>query len=69
MIRRAGWKDGMPGVIDGFYQPFGLFCSRVMLWELQQRGRIDEAYAELEHLVEQQVSRLMTRCSLRRWRA
>jgi (heptosyl)LPS beta-1,4-glucosyltransferase len=55
MIRRAGFRDGMPGLIEGFYQPFGLFCTSVMLWELQRRGDISEAYAALERLVEQQV--------------
>lgn len=55
MIRRAGWRDGMPGLIEGFYQPFGLFCTSVMLWELQQQGRISQEYAALERLVQQQV--------------
>jgi glycosyltransferase involved in cell wall biosynthesis len=48
MVRRAGWRDGMPGFIDGIYQPLGLFATAVMLWERQQRGRIDRAYAELD---------------------
>lgn len=55
MVRRAGWRDGMPGLIEGFYQPFGLFCTSVMLWELQQGAEVTDAYAALERLVEQQV--------------
>lgn len=55
MIRRVGWRDGMPGVIEGFYQPFSLFCTSVMLWELQQQDRIGQNYEALEQLVQQQV--------------
>lgn len=48
MVRRAGWRDGMPGFIEGIYQPLGMFSTAVMLWERQQRGQIAEAYAQLE---------------------
>jgi glycosyltransferase involved in cell wall biosynthesis len=51
MLRRAG----MPGVIEGLYQPFALFCVSVMLWERQRADLIAERYAELDRLVEQQV--------------
>jgi glycosyltransferase involved in cell wall biosynthesis len=55
MIRRGGWRDGVPGVIEGLYQPFALFCVSVMLWERQRGDRIAERYAELDRLVERQV--------------
>jgi hypothetical protein len=55
MIRRSGWRDGMPGLIEGCYQPFGMFCTSVMLWEMQQQGAVEERYAALERLVQQQV--------------
>lgn len=55
VIRRAGWRDGMPGLIEGLYQPFGLFCTSVMLWERQHRDEIAQAYADLERQVDEQV--------------
>jgi glycosyltransferase involved in cell wall biosynthesis len=48
MIRRAGFRDGMPGVIEGLFQPFALFCAQVMLWELQQGDSIRRRYEALE---------------------
>jgi (heptosyl)LPS beta-1,4-glucosyltransferase len=48
MIRRAGWRDGMPGFIEGIYQPLGMFSTAVMLWERQQRGEISRAYERLD---------------------
>jgi glycosyltransferase involved in cell wall biosynthesis len=55
MVRRAGWRDGMPGVVEGLYQPFSLFCIEVMVWERQQGGAIDRAYDELERAAAEQV--------------
>jgi (heptosyl)LPS beta-1,4-glucosyltransferase len=54
MVRRAGWRDGMPGLIEGIYQPFAMFCAAVMLWERQQGDAIDQRYAELERLAAEQ---------------
>jgi glycosyltransferase involved in cell wall biosynthesis len=48
MLRRAGWRDGMPGVIEGVYQPFSLFCVEVMLWERQNAHALDQRYEEFE---------------------
>jgi (heptosyl)LPS beta-1,4-glucosyltransferase len=48
MIRRSGFRDGMPGIIEALFQPFALFCARVMLWELQQGDAIQRRYEELE---------------------
>jgi glycosyltransferase involved in cell wall biosynthesis len=48
MMRRAGFRDGMPGVIEGLFQPFALFCAQVMLWELQHRDTIRRRYESLE---------------------
>jgi glycosyltransferase involved in cell wall biosynthesis len=55
MVRRAAWRDGMPGLIEAFYQPFSLFCTRVMLWERQRGDALDHAYAELERAIDEQV--------------
>ena len=55
VVRRAGWRDGMPGLIECIYQPLGLFCSEAMLWERQNAAAITDAYAELEREVAKQV--------------
>ncbi|MDX6254332.1 MAG: hypothetical protein QOJ11_666 [Frankiales bacterium] len=47
-LRRRGFRDGMPGVIESLYQPFSLFAVHVRLWELQQGSRIDDAYRRLD---------------------
>ncbi len=54
MVRRTGWRDGMPGLIEGIYQPFAMFCASVMLWERQQAGSVAARYEELERLVGEQ---------------
>jgi glycosyltransferase involved in cell wall biosynthesis len=48
MLRRRGYRDGMPGVVEAIFQPFALFCAQVMLWELQQGDAIRRRYDELE---------------------
>lgn len=55
MVRRTGWRDGMPGLIEAIYQPFAMFCAAVMLWERQQGDAIAKRYEELERLVGEQV--------------
>ena len=52
MIRRRGYRDGMPGVIEAVFQPFALFCAQVMLWELQQGDGVRRRYEALEHQLE-----------------
>jgi (heptosyl)LPS beta-1,4-glucosyltransferase len=51
MIRRRGYRDGMPGFVEAVFQPFALFCAQVMLWERQQGDAVERAYAELEREV------------------
>ncbi len=48
MVRRRGYKDGMPGVIESLYQPFSLFCVHVMLWQRQRGETLKQTYDELE---------------------
>ena len=48
MVRRRGYRDGMEGAIEAIYQPFSLFCVQVMLWQLQRRPSIPDAYMALE---------------------
>jgi hypothetical protein len=52
MIRRAGFRDGMPGLIEAVFQPFALFCAQVMLWELQQGDAIRRRYEALERALD-----------------
>jgi glycosyltransferase involved in cell wall biosynthesis len=47
-VRRAGWRDGMPGVIESLYQPFSSFCIEAMLWERQNATAIARNYEEFE---------------------
>lgn len=55
-IRRAvigaGWRDGIPGLIEIVYQPFSVFCHHMTLWEVQHREEIARRYAELERRLE-----------------
>jgi (heptosyl)LPS beta-1,4-glucosyltransferase len=53
-VRRTGWRDGMPGLVEVIFQPFALFCAAVMLWERQQGQEIEARYRELEELVRRQ---------------
>jgi hypothetical protein len=55
MVRRTAWRDGMPGLIEGIFQPFAMFCAAVMLWERQQGGRLAARYEELERRVAEEV--------------
>jgi hypothetical protein len=48
MILRQGWRDGMPGFIEGVYQPFSLFVVHVRLWELQQQTSLADQYRNLD---------------------
>jgi O-antigen ligase len=48
MVRRRGYKDGMPGVIEALYQPFSLFCVHVMLWQRQRGETLGQTYEKLE---------------------
>jgi glycosyltransferase involved in cell wall biosynthesis len=52
MVRRGGFRDGMPGVIEAIFQPFALFCAQVMLWELQQGDAVQRRYDALERELE-----------------
>jgi hypothetical protein len=48
MVRRRAFRDGMPGIVEAVFQPFALFCARVMLWELQQGDAVRRRYEGLE---------------------
>jgi glycosyltransferase involved in cell wall biosynthesis len=55
MVRRRGYRDGMPGIIEAIFQPFALFCAQVMLWELQQGDAIRRRYEELESRLAEEI--------------
>jgi glycosyltransferase involved in cell wall biosynthesis len=48
MIRRRGYRDGMPGLIEALYQPFSLLCVHAMLWQQQRQQTLWETYQDLE---------------------
>lgn len=49
LVRRGGWRDGVPGWIEALYQPLSLMSVHARLWEIQQREpSIPEKYADLE---------------------
>lgn len=52
LVVKQGWRDGVPGTIECFYQPLSTLASRARLWELQQSPSIDELYARLEEEIE-----------------
>jgi glycosyltransferase involved in cell wall biosynthesis len=54
MLWRRGYRDGMPGIVEGIFQPLALFCAQVMLWELQQGDAIRRRYDELERQLDAQ---------------
>jgi glycosyltransferase involved in cell wall biosynthesis len=48
LVRRRGYRDGMPGIIESIYQPFSLFCVHAMLWQLQRPESLEATYDRLE---------------------
>jgi glycosyltransferase involved in cell wall biosynthesis len=48
MLKRRGYRDGMPGVVESLYQPFSLFCVHVMLWQRQRGETLWDTYQALE---------------------
>jgi glycosyltransferase involved in cell wall biosynthesis len=48
LVKRRGYKDGTPGVIESLYQPFSLFCVEVMLWQRQRGETLWDTYQALE---------------------
>jgi (heptosyl)LPS beta-1,4-glucosyltransferase len=51
LVRRRGWRDGMAGWIEVFYQAFSRFVSVASAWEIQRTESLDETYRRLdEHL-------------------
>jgi (heptosyl)LPS beta-1,4-glucosyltransferase len=48
LLLGRGFRDGVPGIIESFYQAFSIFCVHVRLWELQQTPSIEERYEALE---------------------
>jgi glycosyltransferase involved in cell wall biosynthesis len=51
MVRRTGWRDGMPGVVEAFFQPVARMSELVMLWELQDAEDMQARYDALEREV------------------
>jgi hypothetical protein len=47
-VRRSGWRDGVPGIIETLYQPIVSLAVHARLWELQQSPSVPELYADLD---------------------
>ena len=45
---KGGWRDGVEGVIEIFYQTFSLFITYVKLWEMQRKESLDETYKKID---------------------
>ena len=45
----------MPGLIEGIYQPFAMFCAAAMLWERQHQQEIERSYVDLERQVAEEI--------------
>jgi glycosyltransferase involved in cell wall biosynthesis len=51
LVRQRGWRDGMAGWIEVFFQAFSRFITVASAWELQRSETLDETYRRLdEHL-------------------
>lgn len=48
LVVGRGLRDGVPGVVESFYQAFSIFCVHVRLWELQRSPSIPDRYEGLE---------------------
>lgn len=46
---KGGWKDGVEGWIEIFYQAFSLFITYVKLWELQRKESLEETYKKIDY--------------------
>ncbi len=45
---KFGWRDGVEGVIEYFYQTFSLFITYVKLWEMQRQEKLAEFYQKFD---------------------
>lgn len=52
LVKKRGYKDGVPGVIEGMYQACSWFIIYARLWELQQKPSLDEQYKLLEDSID-----------------
>lgn len=47
-IKKQGWKDGIEGWIEIFYQSFNQFLIMAWLWELQNAQSMDDLYGKID---------------------
>jgi hypothetical protein len=50
LLRRSGWRDGSPGVIEAVYQALSHAAVEARRWELQQQPTLPERYSALEEI-------------------
>jgi (heptosyl)LPS beta-1,4-glucosyltransferase len=54
-IRKHGYKDGIQGWIEIFYQAFNAFLIKVYLWELQQGISMDKRYGDIRRKIDDEL--------------
>lgn len=47
-IKKSGWRDGLRGWIEIFYQAFNHFLIMAWLWEMQQKVSMQQTYTNLD---------------------
>lgn len=48
LVRHAGWRDGITGVVAAGFDAFGAFYAFAALWNLQRKPSLDETYRKLD---------------------
>lgn len=45
---KGGWRDGIEGIIEIYYQVFSLFITYVKLWEMQRKEKLEDTYKKID---------------------
>lgn len=45
---KGGWRDGIEGIIEIYYQTFSLFITYVKLWEMQRKESLEKTYKKID---------------------
>ena len=48
VVLKKGYKDGMPGVIEGVVQGINRMIIYIQVWELQQKPSLSDRYSKKE---------------------
>ena len=47
-VKKSGWRDGLIGWIEIFYQAFNQFLIMVWLWEMQRNESLEKTYKDID---------------------